>query len=84
MQQNNLQSFASFQAVTPSDTTLITCASIYVSCTVAGNVTIAPSASAAAVTFAVPTGIFILPIELNQGRILSTGLTATATIIALA
>jgi hypothetical protein len=47
-------------------------------------VTIAPSASAAAVTFAVPTGIFILPIELNQGRILSTGLTATATIIALA
>jgi hypothetical protein len=81
MQQSGLNSFASFQAVTPSDTTRITCAAIYVGG--AGNIALSPDGTTAATTFtAVPVGS-VLFVELNQGRIMSTNTTATL-LIALA
>lgn len=62
-------------AVTPSDTTRVTCRAIYVGG--AGNVAISNDASATAVTFTAPPVGTILPIGLDQGRIMSTNTTAT-------
>lgn len=79
--QNLQAQYGSFAAVTPSDSTLINCRAIYVGG--AGAVAVAASASASAVTLAaVPVGT-ILPINLEQGRIMSTGTTAT-NLVALA
>jgi hypothetical protein len=79
MQSNNA-TYGSFQAVTPSDTTLVTCKAIQ--CGGAGVLTLSPSATAAVVALTVTAGQ-IVPIELNQGRIMATGTTATL-IVALA
>jgi hypothetical protein len=81
MQQGNLQSFSSYQAVTPSDTTRITCAAIYVGG--AGNIALSPDATTAATVFTAPPVGSVLFVDLNQGRIMSTGTTATL-LIALA
>lgn len=62
-------------AVTKSDTTSVTCKAIYVGG--AGNVAIAFGSADTAVTFVgVAAGTF-LPIELMNGRIMSTNTTAT-------
>ena len=64
-----------FTAVTPSDSTLVTCKSLYVG--TGGNVAIAPSASGSAVVFVgVPSGAY-LNVELKNGRVMSTSTTAT-------
>ena len=61
-------------AITPSDTTPMTCRAIYVGG--AGNVAL-KSAYGAAVTFtAVPVGT-ILPVGLDNGQVMATNTTAT-------
>jgi hypothetical protein len=78
--QQTVMTFGSFQTVTPSDTTLINCRAIFIGG--AGNVTISKDGSSTGVLFAVTAGQ-ILPVMLDQGRIMSTGTTATG-IVALA
>lgn len=80
MQLNGAPAYAPGAAVTPSDTTLINCRAIWVGG--AGALAVASSATATAVVLsAVPAGTLI-PIALDQGRIMSTGTVATL-IIAL-
>lgn len=83
MQGGPWATYSSFSSVTASDTGSVTCRAIWVSCTVAGNVTIASAQTGAGVAFAVPTGVTVIPVELNQGRVMATGTTATATYVAL-
>lgn len=79
--QSTFANYGHAIAVTPSDTTRISCRAIYVGGT--GAVAISSDASATAVVFAaVPVGT-ILPIALDQGRIMSTG-TAATNLVALA
>lgn len=73
--QNLFASYATFQACTPSDTTLLNCRAIYVGG--AGDVAISRDGTTAAVTIgSVPAGT-ILPIMLDGGRVMSTNTTAT-------
>lgn len=74
MQLNSL-AYGSFFAVTPGDGTPVTCRAIYIGG--AGNITVSSGLSASAVTFTAPPVGTILPIMLDQGRIMSTGTTAT-------
>ena len=75
MGQKVFASAIGFTAITPSDSTLVTCKAIYVG--VGGNIAIAPSLVGAAVTFLnVGSGVF-LPVELKDGRVMSTNTTAT-------
>lgn len=66
--------YGSFQAVTPSDTVPISCRAIYVGG--AGNVAV-KAAGGTAVTFTAPPVGTILPLNLDQGFIMSTNTTAT-------
>jgi hypothetical protein len=79
--------YSSFAAANPSDTAPVNCRAIWVSCTVAGNVTLTPnkitSGGAGGTAFAVPVGITIIPVELNEGYLNATGTTATATYVLL-
>lgn len=62
-------------AVTPSDTALINCRALWVGGT--GNIALSQNGSAAAVTLqAVGAGV-LLPIALDQGRVMATNTTAT-------
>lgn len=64
-----------FSACTPSDATLVTCKALYVG--TAGNIALSTSSDTAAVTFtAVPAGS-IIPVELLNGRVMSTNTTAS-------
>lgn len=73
--------YSSFQAVTTSDSTRVTCRAIYVGG--AGNIAVSPDGSTAATVFtAVPVGS-ILQVALEQGRIMATSTTATL-LVALA
>lgn len=64
-----------YAAVTPSDSTLVTAKALYIG--VGGDVALAPSVDGSAVTFKdVPGGTF-LPVELKNGRVMSTSTTAT-------
>ncbi len=81
MSQLNVSTYGSFAAVTPSDTTLINCRAIYVGG--AGNITISKDGTTAGILFTAPPVGAIIPVELNQGRIMATGTTATA-MVALA
>lgn len=74
MQTGN-PTYGGFAAVTPSDTTLINCRAIYIGG--AGNIALSTSPAATAVTFTAPPVGTILPINLDGGRIMSTGTTAT-------
>ena len=75
MQLTGSPSFIPGAAVTPSDTTLINCRALWVGG--AGAVALSASGSATAVTLsAVPAGTLI-PIGLDQGRVMSTNTTAT-------
>ena len=63
-------------AITPSDTTGINCRAIYVGG--AGNVAINTSvAGGTAVTFTAPPVGSIIPIGLDNGRVMATNTTAT-------
>ena len=73
--QVNPSTYSDFSAVTPSDTTLITCRAIYIGG--AGNIAISTSPSATPVVFTAPPVGTVLPIMLDQGRIMSTNTTAT-------
>ena len=79
--QSTFANYGHAIAVTPSDTTLISCRAIYVGG--AGNVAISSSASATPVTFTAPVLGTILPLALDQGRIMATNTTATL-LVALA
>ena len=72
--------YGSFQTVTPSDTTLNNCRANFIGG--AGTLTNSKDGSRTRVLFAVNAGQ-ILPVMLDQGRIMSTGTTATG-IVALA
>jgi len=73
--QLNPATYMGFAAVTPSDTTLVNCRAIYVAGT--GDVALSINGTAAAITFKTVPGGAILPIGLDQGRIMATGTTAT-------
>ncbi len=75
MSQKVFASATNFSAVTKSDTTLVTCKAIFVG--TGGDIAIAPSASGSATTFAGVAAGSILPIELREGRIMSTNTTAS-------
>jgi len=79
--QLNFATYSSFAAVTPSDTTRVNCRAIYVAGT--GDVAVSVDGSASAVTFKTVPGGSILPINLDGGRIMATGTTAS-TLLALA
>jgi len=78
--QQTVMTYGSYQSVTPSDTTLVTCRAIFIGG--AGNITVSKDASSTGVLFAVVAGQ-ILPLMLEQGRIMATGTTATG-IVSLA
>jgi hypothetical protein len=62
--------YASWKAITPSDTTLITCRAIYIGST--GNLTVNPDKTAGTdVVFTAPVVGTIVPIQLNQGRVMA-------------
>lgn len=70
-----ISSARSATAVTPSDSTVVTCAGIYVGGT--GDITVTLQSTLSAVTFkAVPQGV-ILPVAISNGFINATGTTAT-------
>lgn len=77
--QLNFATYSGFAAVTASDTTRVNCRAIYIGG--AGNIALSIDGATTAVTFAVIAGQ-ILPIALDQGRIMTTNTTATG-IIAL-
>lgn len=80
---NQLAGGASFQnanTVTPSDSTVVNAAALWVNCTVAGNLVLV-MAGGQTVTVPVPTGINTLPFA--AAIVKTTGMTATASIIAL-
>lgn len=79
--QNNLAQYGSAMAVTPSDTTVISCRAIYVGG--AGNVAVKTTGSATAVTFTAPPVGTILPVMIDGGSIMAANTTATL-LIALA
>lgn len=79
-------SYSSWTGVTPSDSTPVTCRALLVNVTVAGNLVLntAAAGTGTTVTIALPVGLWVLPLNLEQDRVMSTGLTATCTITALA
>jgi hypothetical protein len=72
--------YSSFKAVTPSDTTSVTCRAIFV--VSVGQITVAASIGGTAVSFGAtnPAGT-IIPVELNNGTINAA---TAATVVALA
>jgi len=78
MGHNEFAQFCSFAAATASDSTSVTCRAIYVGGT--GTLVISKDLTTAGVTFTgVPTGT-ILPIDIEQGRIMAAS-SATGLII---
>lgn len=67
--------YTGFAAVTTSDTVRISCRGIYVGG--AGNVALSIDGTTAAVVITAPPVGTILPMMLDQGRIMATGTTAT-------
>jgi len=79
MGQKVFASAVGFLPVTKSDSTLVNCKGIYVGG--AGDLYVSASNSATPVAFInIPAGS-ILPIELKQGRIMSTSTTTTSMVI---
>lgn len=75
MQAGPWATYSSFQVITPNDATRINCRAIYVGG--AGNVAISPDGVTASTVFTAPPVGSIIPVELNEGRVLATGTTAT-------
>lgn len=71
--------YSSFVAVVPSDSTEVNCRALYIGG--AGNVAIRQK-NGTAVTFTAPPVGSILPVNLDQGQVMSTNTTASL-IIAL-
>lgn len=71
-----LNNYGSFNAITPSDTTLLNCRAIYVGG--AGSLTISPDATTAGIVITAPPVGTILPITLVSGRVLAA---TTATLL---
>lgn len=67
--------YTGFLAVTTSDTARISCRGIYVGG--AGSVALSIDGTTAAVVITAPPVGTILPVMLDQGRIMATGTTAT-------
>lgn len=77
MQNWNGGTYSGAAAVTPSDTTLITCRALYVGTSASATVVINPGAAGGtSVTFTNVVQGSILPVELNQGRVMAAS-TAT-------
>lgn len=81
MQAGPWATYSTFFAVTPSDSTRVNCRAIYVGG--AGSVAVSPDGTTGATVFTAPPVGSIIPVELNQGRIMATGTTATL-LVALA
>lgn len=77
--QINFATYGSFQACTPGDGTPVSCRAIYIGG--AGNIAVSSGLSASAFTFIAPPVGTILPITLDQGRVMSTNTTATNIIL---
>lgn len=77
MSSMQFTTYSSAAAITPSDTTLVSCKAIYVGA--AGNVTVnmSPTGGTSVLFTAPPVGS-ILPVNLSGGRVMSTGTTASA------
>jgi hypothetical protein len=76
MQTGPFQGYSSAFAITTSDTTVVSLRAIYVGG--AGNVTINPGVTGGtSVLFTAPPVGTIIPIMLDQGRVMATGTTAT-------
>lgn len=73
--QTTFASYGSAQAVTPGDTTPVSCRAIYVGG--AGNVAVKTTPGATAVTFTAPPVGSIIPVVIDGGYIMSTNTTAT-------
>ena len=67
-------------AITPSDTTLVNCRALWVGGL--GNLALAATGTSTAVTLTAVAAGTLIPVALDQGRVMSTGTTATL-IIAL-
>lgn len=68
-----------FVAVTPSDSTSVSCKALYIGNT--GNVVISAGSTGAGITFVgVPAGLF-MPVELQNGRVMAA--TTATGIVAL-
>lgn len=78
--QINAATYGSFKAITPSDSTLLNCRAIYVGG--AGSLTISQDGATAGVVITAPPVGTILPIELNQGRVMAA--TTATLLVALA
>ena len=76
MPQAHFQSYTSYRVITPSDATPVTCRAIYVGG--AGNLALSPDLATAAVTLTAPPVGTIVPIELDQGRVMAA---TTATLL---
>jgi hypothetical protein len=72
--QMQFATYSAGKAVTPDDNALISCRAIYVGG--AGNITVQFAIGTSVVFTAPPVGS-ILPINLEQGRIMASGTTAT-------
>lgn len=72
--------YSSFSAITPSDTTRVTCRAIYVGG--AGSLTLSPDGTTAGVVITAPPVGSIVPIELNEGRVMAA--TTATLLVALA
>ncbi len=79
MQSNNA-TYGSFKVITPSDSTLLNCRAIYVGG--AGSLTISPDATTAGIVITAPPVGTILPISLDQGRVMAA--TTATLLVALA
>lgn len=64
-----------FVAVTPSDSTLITCKALYIGG--AGTLALSAGLTGASISFVGLTAGMMLPVELFQGRVMATGTTCT-------
>ena len=88
MQNAPWASFSNFAVVAPSDVAPVSCHALLVNVTTAGNLTLKVStdqaAAPASVAIPMPIGLFVLPIELNQGFVMATGTTIVGTVVALA
>jgi hypothetical protein len=76
MPQATINNYSSYRVITPSDSTPVTCRAIYVGG--AGNLALSPDLTTAAVTFTAPPVGSIVPVELDEGRVMAA---TTATLL---
>ncbi len=74
MSMKVFSSAINYAGVTVSDSTLVTCKALYIG--TGGDVAISPSSDGSAVVFKNISGGTFLPVELKNGRVMSTNTTA--------